>query len=53
MMDVKVAAQFARRLALGFISMAAAASALAQNPSSATNPFYGSVTVQTMSDEPL
>jgi len=52
-MDVKVAAQFARRLALGFISMAAAASALAQNPSSATNPFYGSVTVQTMSDEPL
>jgi outer membrane protein TolC len=53
MMDVKVAAQFARRLALGFISMAAAASALAQNPSSATNPFYGSVTVQTMTDEPL
>ena len=52
-MDVKVAAQFARRLALGFISMAAAASALAQNPSSATNPYYGSVTVQTMSDEPL
>jgi len=53
MMDVKVAAQFARRLALGLVCLAAAASALAQNPSSATNPFYGSVTVQTMSDEPL
>ena len=52
-MDVKVAAQFARRLALGLACLAAAASALAQNPSSATNPFYGSVTVQTMSDEPL
>ena len=52
-MDVKVAAQFARRLALGLVCLAAAASALAQNPSSATNPFYGSVTVQTMSDEPL
>jgi outer membrane protein TolC len=53
MMDVKVAAQFARRLALGSVCLAAAASAFAQNPSSATNPFYGSVTVQTMSDEPL
>ena len=52
-MDVKVAAQFARRLALGLVCLAAAASVLAQNPSSATNPFYGSVTVQTMSDEPL
>ena len=52
-MDVKEAAQFARRLALGLVCMAAVASAWAQNPSSATNPYYGSVTVQTISDEPL
>ena len=52
-MDVKVAAQFARRLALGLVCLTAPASALAQNPSSATDPFYGSVTVQTISDEPL
>jgi outer membrane protein TolC len=59
MMDVKEAAQFACRAALGFLFLATATGALgqysgsAQNPSSATNPFYGSVTAQTISDEPL
>jgi len=58
-MDVKEAAQFACRAALGFLFLATATGALgqysgsAQNPSSATNPFYGSVTAQTISDEPL
>jgi len=58
-MDVKEAAQCARLVALGMVCLAAAASALgqypssAQNPSSVTNPFYGSVTAQTISDEPL
>ena len=53
-MDVKEAGQFALR-ALGLVCLAMAPLALgqAQNPSSATNPFYGSVTVQTISDEPL
>src|SRR3569833_2786304 len=59
MMDVKEAAQFARRVALGLMCLAVAAPVFsqypssAQNPSSAANPFYGSITVQTVSDEPL
>lgn len=58
-MDVKEAARFAHRVALGGLCLAAAASIYGQNagstqnPSSAANPFYGSVTVQTISDEPL
>lgn len=58
-MDVKEAAQFARRVALGVVCLAAAASAFGQysdsgqNPSSAANPFFGSVTAKTISDEPL
>jgi outer membrane protein TolC len=59
MMDVKEAAQFARCLTLGLMFLAAGSSTFgqnqssAQNPSSAANPFYGSVTAQTISDEPL
>src|SRR3569832_2220721 len=59
MMDVKEAAHFARCLAIGLVCLAARTSAFGQNnssaqiPSSATNPFYGSITVQTVSDEPL
>jgi outer membrane protein TolC len=53
MMDVKEAAQFARRLSLGLVCLAGVASALAQNPSSTTNPYHGSVTVETVNDEPL
>ena len=57
-MDVKEAGQFARLWAIGLVCASAAglagkASAQAQNPSSTTNPFYGSVTVRTISDEPL
>ena len=58
-MDVKGAAQYARRMTLGWITLAGVASAMGQysgspqNPSSATNPFYGSVTAHTISDEPL
>lgn len=58
-MHVKEAAQFARWCAVGFVSLAASTgvfgqySGTAQNPSSAANPFYGSITVQTLSDEPL
>jgi outer membrane protein TolC len=58
MMDVKQAGQFARLWAIGLVcawagGLAGKASAQAQNPSSATNPFYGSVTVRAISDEPL
>jgi len=60
-MVVKEAGEFAKpravagRLAAGLVCLAAGALAFgqAQNPSSAVNPFYGSVTVQTISDEPL
>ena len=57
-MDVKEAGQFARLWAIGFVCVAAAGAAVAacaqdQNPSSTTNPFYGSVTVHAISDEPL
>ncbi len=70
-MDVKEAGQFARRLAPGWVCLAAkllvsgtfvfgllvseppAFGQAQQNPSSVTNPFYGSVTVQTVSDEPV
>ena len=58
-MVVKDTAQFGRHVAVGLLCLAAAARALgqypgsAQNPSSATNPFYGSVTAQTITDEPL
>ena len=54
-MDVKDVAQLARSLALGLACLAAGPLAFAQtqNPSSGANPFYGSVTVQTISDEPV
>jgi len=60
-MDVKEAGQFARGLAsagllaAGLLCLASASSAFGQarNPSSAVNPFHGSVTVQMTSDEPL
>lgn len=54
-MVVKEAGQFAGRVAVGLLCVAAGLSAFAQspNPSSTTNPFYGSVTVHTVSNEPL
>jgi len=60
-MDVKEAGHFAGRWARGVVCLAAVAlmgatahgRAQAQNPSSKANPFYGSVTVHTVSDEPL
>ena len=54
-MDVKVAGQIAAGLALGLLCLAAGVRAPAQqpNPSSARNPFYGSVTAHAVSDEPL
>lgn len=58
-MHVKEAVQFARWLATGVVFLAAGTGALgqdqgsAQNPSSAANPFYGSVTVHIISDEPI
>ena len=54
MMDVKEAGQFARLWAIGLVCASAARAgcgrrrAQAQNPSSTTNPFYGSVTVRTI-----
>jgi len=57
--DVKETAQFARWLALASMLLAPVASVYAQNsgstqnPSSTANPFYGSVTAHTISDEPL
>src|SRR5262249_14216496 len=61
MMDVKEAGQFARlpalarSLAIGLVCLAWSSTAFGQaaNPSSADNPFYGSVTAQAVSDEPL
>ncbi len=48
---------FPRLMALGAVLAALCAGSAAaraqSNPSSANNPFYGSVTVQTISDEPL
>ena len=54
-MDVKEARQSARRVAMAFVWLAAGLCAFAQapNPSSAAYPFYGSVTVHTISDEPV
>ncbi len=54
-MVVKVAGKFAGLLAATLVCLATetAASGQAANPSSAVNPFYGSVTVQTVSDEPI
>jgi len=59
-MDVKEAGQFTRRWALGMVcavgtgmAVAACAQDQNQNPSSTANAFYGSVTVQPISDEPL
>ena len=54
-MDVREVRQIAVRVALGVVCLAAGGSAFAQsgNPSSAANPFYGSVTAHTISDEPL
>lgn len=60
-MDVKVARYFAGPLASGTVRFAAlamaAATACAQvqapNPSSVANPFYGSVTVHVINDEPI
>ena len=61
-MDVKEARQFARLWVAGLVCTAAVGSAVmacaqsgypSQNPSSTTNPFYGSVTAHAISDEPL
>jgi outer membrane protein TolC len=57
-MDVKEAGEFARVWAIGLVCAAAAGSAVTvcaqdQNPSSTANAFYGSVTVRTISAEPL
>ena len=58
-MDVKEATQFAARWALGIMCIAALscvcapAQIMAPNPSSAANPFYGSITAHTVSDQPL
>ncbi len=57
-MDVKEAGQFARLWAFGLVCAAAVGLAVTaraqdQNPSSTTNPFYGSVTAHGVSDEPL
>ena len=59
-MDVKEDTHFAAVRTLGIVSLAAllsavpaAAQVMAPNPTSAANPFYGSVTVQALSDQPL
>ena len=54
-MVVKEVGQFAGRLAIGILCLATGTLALGQaaNPSSSVNPFYGSVTVQTVSEEPI
>lgn len=60
-MDVKEAAHFAARRGwavlclggLGLSGVMAIAQVQAPNPSSQANPFYGSITVQTISDEPI
>jgi outer membrane protein TolC len=55
MMVVKEVWRFAGRVSASVVCVAAGLCAFAQapNPSSATYPFYGSVTVHTISDEPL
>lgn len=54
-MVVKEVWRFAGRVSASVVCVAAGLCAFAQapNPSSATYPFYGSVTVHTISDEPL
>jgi outer membrane protein TolC len=58
MMDVKEFGKLGRLLAAGVgcataFGLAATACAQASNPSSKANPFYGSVTVRAVTDEPL
>jgi len=62
MMDVKEAGQFGRLWvaglvcfgAMGLVSMVSAQTQpFSQNPSSTSNPFYGSVTAHAVSDEPI
>ena len=57
-MDVKELGKSGRHFAVGVgcaaaLGMAALACAQATNPSSKTNPFYGSVTAHAVTDEPL
>ena len=57
-MDVKEAGHFAGLRSLGLVSVAFVALAVTtcaqdRNPSSAANPYFGSVTARAISDEPL